>query len=91
MPVVGAASALAEGAADVELAGKAEIATAAKLEVLVPWVQASPDAKLIACCKETRSPSETLPPGGWRNHEPSPQKGECKQEVLPQKRECESA
>jgi hypothetical protein len=42
LPVVGAASALAEGTAGVEPAGKAEIATAAKLEALVPWAQGEP-------------------------------------------------
>ena len=36
LPVVGAAPALAEGTAGVEPAGDAEIATAAKLEALVP-------------------------------------------------------
>ena len=36
---MGAAPALAEGTTGVEPAGKAEIATAAKLEALVPWVQ----------------------------------------------------
>jgi hypothetical protein len=44
--VISTASALAEGIASVEPAGKAEIATATKLKALVPWVQGEPGHKV---------------------------------------------
>ena len=94
-PVVGAASALAKGTAGIEPAGKAEIATAAKLKALVPWVQGEPGCEVDSLPQGDKvmyePPPEALPPEGWCNHEPSLQKGECKQEVLPQMRECKSA
>jgi hypothetical protein len=90
LPVVGAASALAEGTAGVEPTGKAEIATAAKLKVLVPWAQGEPRHEVNSLPQGDKVMYEP-PPEGWRNHEPSPQKGERKQEVLPQKCECKSA
>ena len=90
LAVVGAASALAKGTAGVEPAGKAEIATAAKLEALVPWAQGEPGREVDSLPQGDKvmykPPPEALPPEGWRNHEPSPQKGERKQEALPQSR-----
>ena len=88
MAVVGAASALAKETASVEPTGKAEIATAAKLEALVPWVKGEPGRKVDSLPQGDKvmyePPPEALPPEGWRNHEPLPQKGEHKQEALPQ-------
>ena len=57
MPVIGAASALAEGTAGVEPAGKAKIATAAKLEALVPWAQGEPGREV-----------NSLPIRSWTSH-----------------------
>ena len=95
LAVVGAASALAKGTAGVEPAGKAEIPTAAKLGALVLWAQGEPGREVDSLPQGDKvmyePPPEALPPEGWRNHEPSSQKGKRKQEALPQKREFESA
>ena len=62
LPVVGAAPVLAEGTAGVEPAGKAEKATAAKPEALVPWAQGMAEREV-----------EMLPGEGKHVHEPPPE------------------
>ena len=88
MPVVGAAPALAEGTAGVEPASEAEIATAAKLEALVPWAQGEAGCEVESLPRGSNAiyepPPEALPPEGWRSHEPPPRKGERQRTTPPQ-------
>jgi hypothetical protein len=74
LPVVGAASALAEGTASVEPTSKAEIATTAKLKVLVPWAQGKPRLEVDSLLQGDKvmyePPPEVLPSEGWCNYEP---------------------
>ena len=89
-PVAGTAPALAEGTAGVEPAGETKIATAAKLEALVPWAQGETGREVVSLPQEGKAmyepPPDTLPLEGRCNHEPPPQKGGRKQGALPQKR-----
>ena len=74
LPVVGAAPALAESTASVELTGEAEGAIAIKTEALVSWaqdvaareVEKSPQK---ASSKVNEPPPEALPQKGERNPE----------------------
>jgi hypothetical protein len=69
---------LAEGTAGVEPTGKAEKATAAKSEALVPWAQEN-----AGCGWEVETSSREAE----RELNAPPQDGPCKQKALPQKGE----
>ena len=94
LPVVGAAPALAEGTADVEPAGEAEIATAARPEALVPWAQGDAKLEVETPLQEGRRKPEALPRKGGQTHEPPlealPPEGRCNLEAPPQEREQEA-
>jgi len=79
---VGAAPALAESTASVELIGKAEGAIAAKTEALVPWAQDVAAREVEKLPQKTSKANE--PP-----LEALPQKGERNPEALSRKRELE--
>ena len=90
---MGAAPALAEGTAGVELAGEAEIATAAKLEALVPWAQGEARLEVETPPQEGRRKPEALPLSGEHMHKPPlealPLEGWHNLGAPPQKREHE--
>jgi len=74
LPVVGAAPALAESTASVELTGEAEGAIAIKTEALVSWAQdvAAREVEKLpqkASSKVNEPPPEVLPQKGERNPE----------------------
>ena len=93
LPVVGTAPALAEGTASVKPAGKAEIATAAKFKVLVPWVQGEARLEVKTPPQEGRCKPEALPLSGKHTHKPPlealPLEGWHNLGAPPQKREHE--
>jgi hypothetical protein len=92
---VGAAPALAEGTAGIEPTGKAEKATTAKSEALVPWAQAKAKRGLEGMLREGelayKWPPVMLPPEGEHEVETPPQEGKRTHKLppkaLPQKGE----
>jgi hypothetical protein len=81
LPVVGAAPALAESSASVELTGEAEGAIAVKTEALVPWAQGVAAREVEKLPQKAGSKVNEPPP------EALPQKGERNPEALSRKRE----
>jgi hypothetical protein len=80
LPVVGAAPALAEDTAGIEPTGKAEKATAAKSEALVPWAQDKAKRGLEGMPQEGKLAYEWLPKA-------LPPEGEREVEMLPREAE----
>jgi hypothetical protein len=83
LPDVGAAPALAESSASVELTGEAEGAIAVKTEALVPWAQGVAAREVEKLPQKAGSKVNEPPP------EALPQKGERNPEALSRKRELE--
>ena len=100
LPVVGAATALAEGTASVEPAGEAQRATVAKSEALVPWAQGvakreverpwrEDERELEAPLQTGRHKREALPPEGERERGITPRGDEGALGMPPRKYERE--
>ena len=72
LPVVGAASALAEGTAGVGPAGEAETATTAEPEALVLWAQDKAAREVETPPQEGEGELDAVPPQGEGMAKPTP-------------------
>ena len=87
LPVAGIASALAEGTADVEPAGEAKKAVAAKPEALVPWAQDKAGREVETPPRDGEGEPDALPPQSERMAKATPPQGKAMRKVDRARRE----